>query len=161
MERFCLISAYLSLKLDDSFEDASFKDTQVNLPRIIVQEILFFDSNRYVQWIRPYCENIFKIICLISEKSEKQIWQFDLLSLTTYSWLFAISLKLKVTFRCQSEIIWAMTLLCIIGSLFSIIRLTWILVKTMFTHSKRFNNLTKKILRFVMLSKTCLWIQAR
>ena len=53
------------------------------------------------------CENIFKIVCIVSEKIGKQISQFYILFLaSTRSCLFTTSLKSKVLFQCRSEITW-------------------------------------------------------
>ena len=38
----------------------------------------FFYSNLYLHYLRPCCENIFKIVCTVSEKIEKNVSQFDL-----------------------------------------------------------------------------------
>ena len=53
------------------------------------------------------CENIFKIVCIVSEKIGKQISQFYILfPASTRSCLFTTSLKSKVLFQCHSEITW-------------------------------------------------------
>ena len=46
---------------------------------------LFFYCNIYLHFLRPCCENIFNIVCIVSKKSEKNIWQFDILFLASSS----------------------------------------------------------------------------
>ena len=43
----------------------------------------FFHSNLYLHFLRPPCENIFKIVCIVSEKIGKWISQFDILFLAS------------------------------------------------------------------------------
>ena len=43
----------------------------------------FFHSNLYLHFLRPCREDIFKILCIVSEKIGKQISQFDILFLAS------------------------------------------------------------------------------
>ena len=67
---------------------------------------LFFLSNLYLHFLRRCCENIFKIVYIVSEKIGKKISQFSILLLASTRSLFTISLKSKVLFQCCSEIMW-------------------------------------------------------
>ena len=67
---------------------------------------LVFYSNLYLNFLRPCCENIFKIVCIVSEKIWKCISQFAILQLASTCSLFTISLKSKIYFQYRSEITW-------------------------------------------------------
>ena len=85
--------------------------------------------------LRWYYENIFNFVCVISEKKEKEVSEFDMLSL---AWLFEISVKLQVPFRRCTEITWlagdkstARFFVCLKNGHVWIFLLTPILVKAM------------------------------
>ena len=44
---------------------------------------LFFYSNIYLHYVRPCWENIFKFLCIVSQKSWKKISQVDILFFAT------------------------------------------------------------------------------
>ena len=66
---------------------------------------LFFYSNLYLTFLRSSCENIFKVVCIVSEKIGKKSQNLpycsSLQSVVVYNLL-----KLKVLFQCRSEITW-------------------------------------------------------
>ena len=67
---------------------------------------LFFSVNSRLNLGLLFCENIFKIVCIVSEKIGKLISQFAILFVGPPRRLFTISLKLKVLLQCCSEITW-------------------------------------------------------
>ena len=66
----------------------------------------FFLQYLYLHFLRSCCENIFKILCIVSEKIGKQISEFAILLLASTRSLFTISLKSKVLFQCRCEFTW-------------------------------------------------------
>ena len=62
------------------------KGAEANLTKILAKNsntLFFFYSNLHLTFLRSCCENIFKIICIVSEKIEKQISQFAILFFTS------------------------------------------------------------------------------
>ena len=55
--------------------------SQIFWPKILTP--YFFYSNIYLTFLRLCCENIFKIVCIVSEKIEKQISEFAILLLAS------------------------------------------------------------------------------
>ena len=54
-------------------EHLPFKGPEATYPKILAKNsnTLFFDSNLYLTFLRSCCENIFKTVCIVSEKIGK------------------------------------------------------------------------------------------
>ena len=51
----------------------TMKGAEASYPKILDKNsnTLFFYSNLYLHFLKPYCENIFKIVCIVSENIGK------------------------------------------------------------------------------------------
>ena len=78
--------------------------TQKFWPKILTP--YFFYSNLYLHFLRPCCENIFKFVCIVSEKIGKWISQFGILFLALTRSCLQFQWNLKYLSSAVLRIMW-------------------------------------------------------